>query len=174
VGKTFPELQYRIIDEDGQDVSVGQAGHLIMKGPSMTDGYINNDEANELMFRDGWLHTQDIVESDELGNITIIGRRSNFINVGGLKVFPAEIERVIMNMPEVKDVAVISMQDADWGEVVKAYAVPYPGETLSAEDIRKFCGQHLSSFKVPREVILMDELPKNGIGKVVSHKIQER
>jgi len=172
VGKIFPQIDYKIVDEDGNTVQPGGEGHLLLKGRSMTNGYLNNPEANAEMFPDGWLHTQDIVRLDSNSGISIIGRRSNFINVGGLKVFPAEIERTIMNMPSVKEVAVVSENDALFGQVIKAFIVKQDDTDVQEEDVKSWCAKHLSNFKVPKNVLFIKELPKNAIGKVIGSKLQ--
>lgn len=174
VGKVFPEIEYKIIDESGEAVPTGEEGHLIARSAGLTDGYIDNPEANALMFRDGWLYTQDIVKEDQYGNIQIIGRMSNFINVGGFKVFPAEIERAIMNIPEVAEVAVIDQEDGFFGQIAKAFVVLHESGSIRAEDIQQYCRRELSSFKVPKEIEFLSELPKNGIGKVVTSKLRQR
>ena len=172
VGRIFKEIDYKIVDDNEADVAIGSQGHLLMKGKSMTSGYLKNPAANQLMFKDGWLHSQDIVTEDLNGNISIVGRRSNFINVGGLKVFPAEIERAIMNMEEVKEVAVNARMDDFFGQVAEAYVVIHDGVSLTEADIKKWCNDHLSSFKVPKNVIFLTEMPKNGIGKIISSKLK--
>ncbi|MCP4124685.1 MAG: acyl--CoA ligase [Bacteroidetes bacterium] len=172
VGKIFPQIDFKVVDEDGKIVPPGGEGHLLLKGFSMTNGYLNNPEANAKMFPDGWLHTQDIVQLDSNCGISIIGRRSNFINVGGLKVFPAEIERTIMNMPSVKEVAVVSENDALFGQVIKAFIVKQDDANIQEEDVKSWCVKHLSNFKVPKTVLFTKELPKNAIGKVIGSKLQ--
>lgn len=172
IGPIFPEIEYRIIDDEGRDVPPGTEGHLVMRSKGQTDGYLDNPEANALYFRDGWLHTQDIVRENEHRCLFVIGRKSNFINVGGFKVFPAEIERVIMNMPQVKEVAVISADDETFGQVVRAFVVPYEGQRIDGAAVREFCARHLSQFKVPRSISVVAELPKNAIGKIVGSKLK--
>lgn len=167
VGKVIKNIDYKIVDESGNLVQRGEEGELLVKSDFMTDGYINS--INEKLFRNGWMCTQDIVREDEFGNLYILGRKSNFINISGYKVYPVEIERVLLSMKGIKDAIVIGETDVKRTQTIKAFVTQfYP---LSSDEIRTFCQQHLSKYKIPHEINIVEELPINAIGKVVRSKL---
>ena len=137
----------------------------------MALGYSNANEEEKKMFVDGWFHTQDVVEEDEYGQIFVIGRKSNFINVNGNKVFPAEVEKVILGLEAVKDCAVMGHTDEDAGELVRAFIVP--SGIITVEDIRNHCLKHLTSYKIPRIIDIVEELPHSSTGKIMYNKIEK-
>lgn len=171
VGKVFKEIEYRIVNEENKDCEPGERGHFLVKSEGLALGYSNAPEEEKKMFIDGWFHTQDIVEEDKNGQIFVIGRKSNFINVNGNKVFPAEVERVILGLESVKDCAVLGQIDADSGELVRAFVVP--SGNITNEDIRNHCLKHLTSFKIPRIIDIVDELPHSSTGKIMYNKIEK-
>ena len=171
VGKVFKEFEYKIVDESNQICNVGERGHFLVKSPGLALGYSNANEEEKKMFVDGWFHTQDVVEEDEYGQIFVIGRKSNFINVNGNKVFPAEVEKVILGLEAVKDCAVMGHTDEDAGELVRAFIVP--SSIITVEEIRNHCLKHLTSYKIPRIIDIVEELPHSSTGKIMYNKIDK-
>jgi long-chain acyl-CoA synthetase len=135
-------------------------------------GYYKNPEATEAVIRDGWLHTGDMVKRDANNYFTIVDRKKDIIKTSGFLVYPGEVEEVLRRFPAIADVAVIGVPDEERGERVKAMVVPKNGKVDSAL-LDKFCSEHLSKHKRPREVEVVRELPKNFLGKVMRRKLRE-
>lgn len=165
-GKPAPFNQMRIIDDNGNDVPVGERGELIFQGKLIFSGYWNNPEATELMFSDdGWVHSGDVGYLDRDGFCYIVGRKKNMFISGGENIFPQEVEDVIMEQPGILEACVIGVPDIKWGEVGKAIIVLAPGAKVSKEEIIKRVKDKLSTIKVPKYVTFMDSIPKNAAGK---------
>lgn len=167
VGKVIKNIHYKIVDENDKEVPTGNEGELLVKSNFMTSGYINAD--NENLFRNGWMCTQDIVRQDDFRNIYILGRKSNFINISGYKVYPIEIEKVILSIKGIKDVVIVGVDDEKRTQVIKAYISTFYPLTIS--EIKDFCKKHLSKYKIPHEIVFTDEMPTNSIGKVIKSKL---
>ncbi|MCB0845088.1 MAG: AMP-binding protein [Bacteroidetes bacterium] len=163
----FPNfyLQTKIVNENGKEAETGEAGELLLKGPMVTPGYWKNPKETEAAFSDGWFHTGDQVRKDEEGYYYIVDRIKNMYISGGENVYPAEVEKVILSHPEIREVVVIGVPDPKWGESGRAYIVKKEGE-LNASTVIDFCKKRLAKYKVPKEVIFIDELPQNGTGKI--------
>lgn len=135
--------------------------------------YYKNPEATEEAFKGGWFHSGDLVKMDEEGFIYVVDRKKNMIISGGENIYPAEIEEILYQMPEILECAVIGIPDKDWGESVKAIVVTKPNHTLTAEQVIDYCKQHLASYKKPKMVEFIDELPRNASGKVLKYVLQK-
>ena len=173
-GKPVMHVEIRIVDEDGRDVPADSNGELIIRGPSITPGYWNNPEASKEAFLDGWLRTGDAARMDEEGFVTIVDRWKDMYISGGENVYPAEVESVIYQLPEIAEAAVIGVPDARWGEVGKAIVVVKQGMTLDADALIAHCLANLAKFKVPASVAVIDALPRNATGKVLKWELRER
>ena len=136
-------------------------------------GYWNRPAETAEVIRDGWLRTGDIARMDEDGYFYVVDRRKDMIDASGFKVFPREVEEVLLMHPAVKEAVVAGVPDAYRGETVKAFVVLRPGESASAEEIVDFCRLHLAAFKVPRKVEFRDELPKSLVGKYLRRVLVE-
>jgi fatty-acyl-CoA synthase len=158
-GKPYPYVQ----------VDVAPDGELLVRGPNVFRGYWRNPEATELALAGGWLHTGDVVERDDEGYFTIKGRLKEMFISGGENVYPAEVEAVLFEHPAVRDAAVVGLPDDTWGEVGAAYVVA--GAAVTGEELVAFCRERLARFKVPQHVHLVDELPRNSMGKVVKSRL---
>jgi fatty-acyl-CoA synthase len=146
------------------DVDVSESGELLVRGPNVFPGYWNNPEATATALAGGWLHTGDIVRRDDEGYFWIMGRLKEMFISGGENVYPAEIESVLHEHPNVKDAAVIGVVDERWGEVGMAFVVP--AAPVAEEDLIAFCRQRLAHFKVPKTVRFVSEIPRNSMGKI--------
>ncbi|WHS27108.1 class I adenylate-forming enzyme family protein [Auritidibacter ignavus] len=166
IGKTMPDVAARIIGDDGQQAPNGTPGELVLQGPSCIDHYLNNPEATASTIQNGWLYTGDIGILDDEGWIYIVDRRKDQINVSGYKVWPREVEDAIYDYPGVKEAAVVGVADPYSGEKVIAFISVQEGQPLDPEDVRATVRQKLAAFKSPKEIHLLNDLPKTPTGKI--------
>jgi long-chain acyl-CoA synthetase len=172
IGIPVPSTEVRCVDEEGNDVQIGQPGELIARGPQVMQGYWQQADESSLALRDGWLQTGDIAQFDSDGYFTIVDRKKDMILVSGFNVYPNEVEERIANVSGVREVGVIGIPDQKSGEKVWAYVVvsqPAP----STEDILSHCREHMAAYKVPQHIIFVDELPKSPIGKILRRELRD-
>jgi fatty-acyl-CoA synthase len=174
VGKPQMHVDVRIVDREGRDLPDGERGELLIKGPGVTPGYWRLPEITAQSIEDGWLHSGDVAVRDEDGYFYIVDRWKDMFISGGENVYPAEVENVIYQLPQVGEVAVIGVPDEKWGEVGRAIVVLKPGQQLSEAAIIDFCRQHIGRYKVPKSVVFMDKLPRNPAGKVVKGELRQQ
>jgi len=172
-GMPLPGTEVRIVGDEGEVLPFGESGEIQVRGPQLMLGYWHNPEQSEQAFSDGWLRTGDIGQLDEDGAVKIIDRRKEMINVSGFKVYPSELENVISAHPDILECAVIGVPDESSGEAIKLYVVSN-NPRLSAREVREYCRERLTSYKVPRSVEFCDDLPRNAIGKVQRRQLHER
>jgi fatty-acyl-CoA synthase len=156
----------RVVDDSGNEVPHGSAGEIAVRGPNVFCEYWGNPTATAEALRDGWYLSGDIGTRDADGYFTVHDRKKNMIISGGENIYPAEVERVLLEHPAVGEAAVIGRADAKWQEVPIAYVVRRAGATVTTDEIVQHVGRELARFKVPREVIFVDALPRNTLGKV--------
>jgi long-chain acyl-CoA synthetase len=174
IGKPLPDTEARLVDPDtGAELDDGQVGELAVRGPQVMKGYFNNPLATEAVLRDGWLFTGDMARRDAEGYYTIVDRKRDIIKTSGYLVFPAEVEEVLRGYADVAEAAVVGEPDPDRGEVVKALVVPRSGCKLDLAALEAHCKLHLGKQKRPRTFEVVDELPKNFLGKVLRRKLRE-
>jgi acyl-CoA synthetase (AMP-forming)/AMP-acid ligase II len=150
-------------DEDGQ---------LLVKGPLLFDGYLDDPDATRAALTDGWYATGDLGEVDDEGYVSIVGRLGEVIRTGGEAVAPTELETVLAGHPRVADVAVVGLPDAQWGELVCAVVVPAPdGPPPELSDLRATCAGRLASYKHPRRLVLVDEIPRTAATRQVQRRL---
>jgi len=164
----------RVVNEKGEEVKGDEVGEIIVKGPAVMKEYYKNPEATAKAFRDGWLYTGDLARVDEEGYQYLAVRRADLIISGGENIYPAEVERVLLLHPAVREAAVIGIKDKEWGERVMAVVVLRAGAQVSEEEIINFCKERLASYKRPRQVAFVEELPKNQLGKVLYKELRDR
>ena len=173
VGVPLPGVVLRLFDEGGNEVGPGAAGEIEVRGPGIFLEYWDRPEATSEAFRDGWFRTGDIAVLEE-GMYRILGRRSvDIIKTGGHKVSALEIEEVLRSHPDVRECAVVGVEDAEWGERVSAVAVLREGGRLTLDELRAWAGDRLARHKIPTRLTLVDELPRNAMGKVVKARVKE-
>ncbi|MBU1566931.1 MAG: long-chain fatty acid--CoA ligase [Proteobacteria bacterium] len=172
IGKEVFHTKVRIIDDGGLDVAEGAAGELIVKGPTVFDGYWNNPAATTEALRDGWFHTGDLGRRDEEGFLYIVGRKTDLIISSGENIYAAEVENAIEALPQVAEAAVVGMPDTNRGEIAVAFVVLRKYHTLSAEALIGALKGRLASYKVPKRVFFTETLPKTGSGKVHKQEIK--
>ena len=163
----------RIVTEDGREAEVDETGELWCKGPNITPGYWNWPEATEESFEDGWLKTGDAARRDEDGFYYIVDRWKDMYISGGENVYPAEVESVIFQLPEIGEVSVIGVPDDKWVEVGRAIVVLKDDAELSDTEILNHCRQNLARYKVPQSVVFVDEIPHNATGKVLKRELRD-
>ncbi len=174
VGKPIFHSQMKLLDEQGREIGAGETGELCIKGPHVVTGYWNNEPATEQAIVDGWFHTGDMARRDEDGFFTIVGRFKDMIISGGENVYAAEVEAVFREHEAVVEAALIGKPDEKWGEIGLMIVQLKPGQTAVATDLQAFSRQRLASYKIPREVIFIDEMPYSPYGKVEKIKLKER
>lgn len=172
-GGPCPYYEIEVRDDHGRECPAGQVGEMVVRGPAVCAGYYGNPAETAKHMRDGWLYTGDLFRRDSDGFFYFAGRRSRMIKVAGLKVFPGEVEEVLSGHPAVEEAAVIKTGDRSRGEVPKAVIVRVKGSTLSRQDVRDYCEQHLSRYKVPRIIEFAEALPKSESGKILYRQLQE-
>ena len=174
-GLTLQGIETRVVDQNGKDVPPGEIGELIVKGyPYIMKGYWKMPKETSETLRDGWLYTGDLVRKDEDGYIYIVDRIKDMIVRGGYNIYPKEIEMVLYSHPSVLEAAVVGVFDEVMGEIPKAYIVPKIGENITKEEINEYCRENLAAYKVPREIVFVDKLPKTESGKIRKVEIRER
>ncbi len=175
VGLALPDTRCRIVDlETGErELPLGVAGELIIRGPQVMAGYWDRPDETATALRNGWLYTGDIARLDPEGFTYIVDRKKDLIIDGGYNIYPEEIEKVLLEMPQVADVAVVGLPDQIRGEKIKAYIVPAEGVHLTREEILEHCRQRLAAYKVPRMIEFRRSLPKTMIGKTLRRMLVE-
>jgi long-chain acyl-CoA synthetase len=171
VGLPLEEIEVKIVNEKDNRLPPGEIGELIVKGPNVMKGYFKNDEATGQTIKDGWLYTGDLSKIDEDGYIYIVDRKKDMINVRGLNVYPAEIEKTLLKHPKIKEAAVVRVTDKFKGEVPKAFIVLKENERLSQGEIIKYLRKNLAMFKIPKFFEFRESLPKTATGKVAKTQL---
>ncbi len=166
VGIAFPGQEIRIVDQDGATVPSGVDGEVVVRGPNVMRGYLGRPDDTARAVVDGWLHTGDVGHLDTDGYLTLVGRSKDMIIRGGENIYPKEIEDVLTGDPAVLEAAVIGVPDEKWGEVVVAYVQPRPGRTVDPAVLKARCAHSLSGYKRPTELLVLDAIPKNAVGKI--------
>ncbi len=174
VGKEALGVEVRVVDERGGDVGPRQVGEVIARGPNVFDGYFRDPAMTAEILKDGWLYTGDLASVEDDGTIVLVDRKRDTLVIGGISVYPKEIESVIAEHPAVSEAAVVGRPDATWGEIPVAIVALKGGETPDAESLLSHCRTNLAPFKVPRAINFVASLPKNAQGKVLKAKLKEQ
>lgn len=174
IGMQHLALELRIVDEEMKDVEPGKPGEIVLRGPCVTPGYFEDPEANEALSRGGWHHTGDVAYRDEHGCLYFLDRKKDMIKSGGENVSSQEVEEAIAQHPGVAEVAVIGLPDPYWIEKVVACVVPAPGAQPSEDELLAYARMRLASFKVPKQIHVMADFPKNPTGKVLKRVLRQR
>lgn len=174
VGMPIENVEMKIVDESGNPLPPGEWGEIVIKGPNVMQGYWRKPEATAQAIRNGWLHSGDIGTTDEEGYFYIVDRVKDMINAAGFNVYPAEVEDVLYRHQAIKEVAVYGAPDPIKGEMVKAAIVLKEGVTATPEELIEFCRSSMATYKTPREVIFMDQLPKSATGKILKRVLREQ
>ena len=169
VGRPYLDVDVRRVDDDGRDAPAGGVGEIVVRSEFTMRGYWRNPEESARTKRDGWVHTGDLGTFDDEGFLSVVGRRKEVIRSAGESIFPAEIERVLLAHPAVREASVVGIPDAHWGEAVVAAIVPHQGATLDADAVIAHVRQHLAGYKKPKYVCFLPDLPRTAASQQV-HK----
>ena len=173
IGMPVPSTDIKLVDEEGNEVPMGEAGEMLVKGPQVMKGYLNRPEATAEMMVDGWLATGDIARCDDDGYFYIVDRKKDMILVSGFNVFPNEIEEVAAMHEDVIEAAAVGVPHEVSGEIVKLVVVSKK-QDLSEKDLIAHCRKHLTGYKVPKKVEFIDELPKSNVGKILRRELRDK
>jgi long-chain acyl-CoA synthetase len=174
VGPPLPGVEVEIRDDEGKEKKIGEIGEICARGPNIMRGYWHDEEKTAQTVRDGWLYTGDLGHVDEDGFIYIVDRKTDMIIVGGLNVYPREVEDVIRLLPGISDVAVVGERSKLRGERVCAWVEVERERNVSEKEIVAHCFEHLARYKVPRTIRFMHELPRSATGKVLKRELRGR
>jgi len=174
VGPPIPGVELRVVNEEDVPLPAGQVGEIVARGGNVMRGYLNRPEETARALRGGWYHTGDLGWLDQDGYCSIVDRKTDLILVGGLNVYPSEVEAVLLAHPAVREAAVVGVPDPIRGEVPKAYVVPREGTVPAASELLQWCRSRLANYKVPRMVVFPGELPRSLTGKVLKTVLREQ
>jgi long-chain acyl-CoA synthetase len=174
VGLPLPDVQVKIFDDHGQELPTGQVGEIVVSGPNVMRGYFNHPEETADAVRNSWLHTGDMGKKDEDGYIYIVDRRKEMLLVRGMNVYPREIEEVLHQFPNVREAAVVPKPDEKRGEVPIAFVSPVEGAKLEPGEILGFCRERLADYKIPREIRVLEVLPRTATGKIAKLELKKQ
>jgi malonyl-CoA/methylmalonyl-CoA synthetase len=174
IGLPLPELEVRIVDlETFEDVTAGREGEIWLKGPAVTPGYWGRPEETAKAFERGWFRTGDLGRVDEEGYYYLTDRIKHIIISGGENISPKEVEMVINQLEDVAESCVVGIPDEKWGEKVVAVVVKRPGSRIRSREIQEACREHLHDWRCPKEIVFLEELPKNTMGKVLKEEVKK-
>jgi fatty-acyl-CoA synthase len=173
VGRPALGVEARIVDESGEDVPAGEVGEIVYRGPTVMQGYHGKPEATAEAFAGGWFHSGDLVREDEEGFIYVVDRLKDMLISGGENVYPAEVERALIEHPAVAEVAVVGVPHPRWVETPLAVVVPAPDAEVSEEELIEHCRERLAGYKKPSAVVFVDILPRNAAGKVLKRELRD-
>ena len=173
IGKAVFHLDARIVDDDMKELPAEDVGELVIRGPNLLQGYWNLSDATEAAFTDGWFHTGDLARMDSEGCLYIVERKKDMFISGGENVYPAEVENVIFQIPQIAEAAVIGVKDQKWGEVGRAVVVLKEGQKVTADEIIDHLKGSMAKYKIPKSVVFIERLPRNAAGKVLKNRLRE-
>ncbi|HXG50465.1 MAG TPA: AMP-binding protein [candidate division Zixibacteria bacterium] len=167
IGRPVPGVEVKIVDESGAELPDGEAGEIITRGPHVMKGYFRKPEATAARIRGGWLYTGDVGVREPSGYYYHLGRRDDMMITGGLNVYPAEVENMIYNYPEVQEAVVFPIPDEKRGVTIGAAVVPRPGARIAEKELLAFLRANLATFKVPQRIVIRESLPRTASGKTI-------
>jgi long-chain acyl-CoA synthetase len=174
VGTAANLVEVQIRDVEGKVLGPGERGEICICGPNITKGYLNHPEETKAAFWGDWFRSGDIGVVDEDGYLYIVDRLKDMIITGGENVYPREVEEFLYTRPEVLECVVVGLPDQEYGERVTAFIVPQKGQQIDPASLRDYLKTHLAAFKVPKEYITVEELPKSSTGTVLKREIRKR
>jgi acyl-CoA synthetase (AMP-forming)/AMP-acid ligase II len=169
----LPGFEIKIVNENGDELPPNESGEIIISGAAVMKGYLNNEKETQNKLKNNFYFSGDIGYKDENGFLFIEARRSDLIITGGENVNPAEAEKLILQISNIKECAVFGLPDPEWGHIVCAAIVLNKNEEISAEKIRDILKKETAGFKIPRKIFFVDELPKTPLGKIQREKIKD-
>jgi fatty-acyl-CoA synthase len=174
-GREFIGISLKVVREDGREVLPNdqEVGEIIVKGDTVTPGYWKLPEETQKAFKDGWLYTGDLAVIDEEGYVNIVDRKKDMILSGGENVYSTEVENVLYQFPKILETAVFGVPDEKWGEAVHAAVVLMENQEATEEEIIRFCKEHLASYKAPKSITFLEQLPRTGSGKLFKKALRD-
>jgi len=173
-GRESLVTEVRVVDENDNDVPVGEIGEIVVRGKNIMRGYWKDPELTAKALRGGWLHTGDLAEVDEYGFIYVVDRKNDMIITGGENVYPFEVEQVLYEHPAILEAAVVGLKSEKWGEEVTAAVSLKQGMEATEEELISFCRERIAAYKCPKKVIFMETVPKSALGKVLRRQVREQ
>lgn len=174
IGEPIDQVEMKIVDgESGEDCGIGELGEIAIRGPNVMLGYWNRPDDTATAIRDGWFHSGDIGRRDEQGYFYIVDRVKDMIVVGGLKVYPAEVERTLLDQPSIVEAAVVGLPDEVFGEQVVAFVVTAGDAEINLASLQRHCRENLANYKVPKYFVSIDALPRNPSGKILKRMLRD-
>lgn len=172
-GRESIVTEVRLVDEEDNDVPVGEIGEIAVRGKNIMKGYWKDPELTAKALRGGWLHTGDMATADEYGFFYIVDRKNDLIITGGENVYPFEVEKILYEHPTVLEASVVGVQDETWGEAVTAVVALKQGAEATEDELVKFVRERIAGYKTPKRIIFMDSIPKTAIGKILRREVRE-
>jgi long-chain acyl-CoA synthetase len=172
IGTPIAGVEMKVVDDADNDLPTGEVGEIVIRGVNVMKGYWGRPDATAEAIRDGWFHSGDMAKTDEDGYFFIVDRKKDMIIRGGYNVYPREVEEVLYEHPAVREAAVVGLPHPEWGEEVGAAVALKDGQSVTAEELRAFVKEQVASYKYPREIWFVDELPKGPTGKILKREIQ--
>ena len=172
-GRAVLNVETRVVDDRMRDVEPGEVGEIVHRSPHLMLGYFHDDERTKAAFEGGWFHSGDLATIDAEGYITVVDRKKDMVKTGGENVASCEVEETIYRLPQVSEVAVVGVPHPRWVEAVVAVIVVKAGQSLSKDAVHAHCAQRLATFKVPKEIVFADILPKNPSGKLLKRELRQ-
>jgi long-chain acyl-CoA synthetase len=175
VGTAVPGVEVQIRDAQGYALPQGKEGEICIRGRNIMKGYLNNPvDTEDAFWSDGWFRSGDVGALDEDDYLFIVDRLKDMIITGGENVYPREVEEVIYSRPDIQECAVVGLPDKEWGERVTAFVVSRPGKTIIPGDLKSFLKERLAAFKIPKDFVVLDEMPKTAAGKIQKRELKKR
>ena len=174
VGRSMLPVELKIVGPDDKELPRGEVGEIVVRGPNIMLGYYKEEEKTAQTQRNGWHHTGDLGRMDEEGYLYFVDRLKDMIKTGGENVASADVEVALFRHPKISDVSIIGLPDEVWGEAITAVVVPAPGESLDEEEVIAWSKENMARYKVPKRVVIVDELPRNPSGKVLKRDLRKQ
>jgi fatty-acyl-CoA synthase len=174
VGKEVFHIDLRIVDKNDRDVAPGEPGEIVVRGPNVSTGYWNKPRETAKAMEGGWFHTGDMGRRDGEGFIYVIGRKQELIISSGENIYPAEVERAMQSLPQVREAAAVAMPDPSRGEVVAAFVMLHEGQFILEEDLINALHGQIAHYKIPKRVFFVDDFPRNATGKILKNELQKQ
>lgn len=174
IGRPLPDVEIKVVDESGKELGVNETGEILVRTPRVMKGYAGDVEGGARLEDDGFLHTRDLGYVDEDGYVFLVGRQDDMIIRGGENIAPAEVESILQGHSAIEEVAVLGLPSVEWGQVVAAAVVLRPGAQATPEELSEYCRSRLASFKKPEVIRVVDELPRNPLGKILRKELREQ
>jgi fatty-acyl-CoA synthase len=174
VGRSMLPVELKIVGPDDKELPRGEVGEIVARGPNIMLGYYKEEEKTAQTQRNGWHHTGDLGRMDEEGYLFFVDRLKDMIKTGGENVASADVEVALFRHPKISDVSIIGLPDEVWGEAITAVVVPAPGESIDEEEVIAWSKENMARYKVPKRVVVVDELPRNPSGKVLKRELRTK